>query len=839
MRIGCRPAIWLATLTLACAAAAQAADAPPEAARYRAAPEPLAAFVNAPLAPHLLLPSLDAAPRYAVRAQPYGVRTLAELGEPELRLAGFRFNPRTYARGREPWETTYYRALTLQAFPGGDERPVALPAGGPITSVAWSPDGSRLAVTRAGVDAGAGHGLWLVEAATARAHRVAGVEVNSVLGDPCHWLGDGSGLVCRTVARSGAPGAGVAEAPLPVVQESDGRPTPGRTYQDLLRSPADEALLDRHMTMQLVRVGVDGSVRPLGTPGLIDIALPSPDGRWVLVGRRHRPYSFQFPLEKFPHRISVLRIDDGRETVLADKPLENAVPISFDAVGPGRRAPGWRADAPATVYWVEAADGGDPGVEAKVRDEVHVLEAPFTGAPRRLAGLEFRVAGIWWGEGRALIQESWRKNRLRRWWAVPSAPGADADADAGADAGAAPRLLYAGSSQDRYGDPGQPLPGRDATGAARLVPAGGGAVWFAGDGGTPQGDRPFLARLDLDSGAHDIVWRAPENAYATAEAVLPGGEVLIRREDATTAPNYFLMPAAGGDARQVTRFADPYAGLPLARKRLLHYARADGLPLTATLYLPPDYAPGDGPLPTVLHAYPAEFKTRDAAAQVSGSPHRYPTYGFYDLPQLLAQRGYAVLFRASLPVIGEGDAEPNDSFVEQIVAGARAAIEEGVRQGVVDPQRVGVTGHSYGAFMTANLLAHSDLFKAGVALSGAYNRTLTPFGFQNEERTYWQAPEVYYGMSPFSYADRVRAPLLLVHGADDDNQGTFPVQSERFYAALKGNGVRTRLVMLPREAHRYDAGESLEHLLWEWDDWFGRYLRAGEAGGAGPAASAR
>src|SRR5690606_5247442 len=285
--------------------------------------------------------------------QPYGVRTLAELGEPELRLAGFRFNPRTHARGREPWRTTYYRALTLQAFPDGDEHPVALPAGGTITSVGWSPDGRWLAVTRAGVDAGTRHGLWLVEAATAHVRRVADVEINSVLGDPCHWLGDGSGLVCRAVAaRTDASAADEAEIPLPVVQESDGQATPGRTYQDLLRSPADEALLDRHMTMQLVRVGVDGSVHPLGTPGLIDLALPSPDGRWVLVGRRHRPYSFQFPLQNFPHRISVLRIEDGHETVLADKPLENAVPISFDAVGPGRRAPGWRADAPATVYWV-------------------------------------------------------------------------------------------------------------------------------------------------------------------------------------------------------------------------------------------------------------------------------------------------------------------------------------------------------------------------------------------------------------------------------------------------------------------------------------------------------
>ncbi|KAK0332602.1 hypothetical protein LTR94_024191, partial [Friedmanniomyces endolithicus] len=267
------------------------------------------------------------------------------------------------------------------------------------------------------------------------------------------------------------------------------------------------------------------------------------------------------------------------------------------------------------------------------------------------------------------------------------------------------------------------------------------------------------------------------------------------------------------------------ADQPLAQRQLLHYQRADGVSLTATLYLPPEYKASDGPLPTILHAYPAEFKSRDAAGQVKGSPNRYPEYGFYDLPPLLAQAGFAVLFDASLPVLGEGGAEPNDTFVEQIAAGAQAAIDEGVRLGVVDRNRVGVTGHSYGAFMTANLLAHTDLFKAGVALSGAYNRSLTPFGFQREERTYWQDPSLYFEMSPFSYADKIKEPLLLMHGAADDNQGTFPIQSERFYAALKGNGATTKLVFLPYEAHRYDARQSVNEVLWEWTDWFTRYLR--------------
>jgi len=393
--------------------------------------------------------------------------------------------------------------------------------------------------------------------------------------------------------------------------------------------------------------------------------------------------------------------------------------------------------------------------------------------------------------------------------------------------------LYAGSSQDRYHSPGKPVSQTDVHGKPALkFTRDGKGIYFFSPGATPDGDLPFVGVMPVGGGAEQIQWRSAPRMYADPIAILPDDQVLVRQESETISPNYFAAKLKGGSGapgalRQLTSFPSPYANMRLPSKKLLKYQRADGLELTATLWLPAGYDKSQGPLPTLMEAYPSEFKTRAAAGQVSGSPFRFPRIG-WGSPVFLAQTGYAVLENASIPIVGEGDAQPNDTYVEQLVAGAKAAIDAGAALGVVDVKRVAAMGHSYGAFMTANLLAHSDLFRAGIARSGAYNRTLTPFGFQAEQRTYWEAPDVYAKMSPFSYADKIKTPILLIHGEADDNQGTFPIQSERFYVALKGHGATVRLVFLPLEAHGYQAHESLSHMLWEMNRWLDTYVKPKE-----------
>ncbi len=807
MRVGIAGVVWVALAGWGSAAFAQGLT-------YQKPPAAIEELLDAPVTPAVLV-SPDKATLLVV--QPQTFPTIAEVAQPRYRLAGIRFNPATNGPSRE----VSIVGMSLQPVAGGAATPIAgLPAKLKASHAMWSPDSKHVAFvekTDASAVGGAGLQLWVVDVAAGSAHRVGAVKLNAVLGAPCAWMPDSAALLCRVVpaGRGAAPKA--SEVPAgPNVEENLGKVTPARTYEDLLKTPTDEAIFEYYATSQLAIVPLAGPMKTLPVKGLINEAEPSPDGRFALVGMEHRPFSYALPEENFPLKVEVVTLKTGAAKVLFDRPLEDNLPIAFDAVPAGPRDYEWRSDAPATLVWVEAGDGGDPKVKVDVRDKLVELSAPFEGKGETLLELPMRFRGVTWGnEHLALATEArWSDRKMAMVTFDPSAPGGKAT------------TLYEGSSQDRYHSPGRPVTTDNAQGEPVLrLTADGKGIYFLSPGATPKGDVPFVGVMTVGGGEEKIVWRSGlEKTYADPVALLGDGKVLVRQESETVSPNYFVGALDGGALKQVTDFPSPYAGIKLPTKQLLKYKRADGVELTATLWVPAGYDKNQGPLPTLMEAYPAEFKTRAAAGQVSGSPYRFPriTWGS---PVFFAQTGYAVLENAAIPIIGEGDAQPNDTYVEQLVAGAKAAIDYGASLGVVDPKRVAVMGHSYGAFMTANLLAHSNMFRAGIARSGAYNRTLTPYGFQAEERTYWQAPEVYYKMSPFSYADKIKTPILLIHGEADDNQGTFPIQSERFYVALKGQGATVRLVFLPLEAHGYEAHESLSHMLWEMSRWLDTYVK--------------
>jgi dipeptidyl aminopeptidase/acylaminoacyl peptidase len=751
-----------------------------------------------------------------------GLPTIAELAQPELRLAGLRFNPRTDGPSRGRFDTL----LELQALPNSKAVAVSgLPEHAKIRFADWSPDGRKISfVNISDAEKDAGLSLWIVDVETAQARRLPGIALNGIFGPPCQWLSDSQGLVCRTVPTDRGPAPVRSEVPTgPVIQENLGRVTPGATFEDLLKNPEDEQFFDYYATSQIAIVRLDGGSVLLGKAGVFVEATPSPDGKWVLLFERHHPYTYLLPFYAFPERISAVNLKSGTAKQFADKPLEDNIPNIHDAVAPGPRDYQWRSDAGASVLWVEAGDGGDPRKDAAVRDTLFLLDAPFDSAPRKLAELPVRYRSVAWGNDHlALVEERRWKDRKRVILAVArSAP-------------AAPVKLFEGSFEDRYHDPGEPL--EEYNSAGKLVvqtTADGKGIYFKGEGASPEGDKPFLSVMSVANGETKQLWRSTAPNFEVAAAVLDSGAgtVLLRRESQERSPNYFLQKIGASSAEQVTFFPNPYGTGQLPKKQVLHYKRADGVDLSANLYLPPGYKPGDGPLPTLMEAYPTEYKTKTAAGQVTGSPYQFAVL-YWGSPVPFATQGYAVLENATIPIIGEGNTEPNDTYVEQLVASAKAAIDEGVRLGVVDRNRVAVMGHSYGAFMTANLLAHSDLFKAGIARSGAYNRTLTPFGFQNEERTYWQAPEIYYKMSPFSFADKIKTPILLIHGEADNNSGTFPIQSERLFSALKGHGATVRFVLLPLESHGYQGQESVLHMFWEMNNWLNTYVKNPPAGAA-------
>ncbi|MCZ6688293.1 MAG: prolyl oligopeptidase family serine peptidase [Planctomycetota bacterium] len=776
---------------------------------YRVPPKSIADLIDAPPTPGV---SIGPHGKLMLIMHRPSLAPISEIAQPEFRLAGIRINPRTNARARR----SHFTKLSIKSISDRSEKNVSgLPPEARIQNVRWSPDGNRIAFTvaqRSGVE------LWTAEVRNGMARRLTKAVLNTVYGSAFQWSPDSQSIICRIIPSDRGSAPAKPDVPSgPTIRESSGRKAPARTYQDLLENAHDEDLFDHYLQSRVVRVSVDGKIKPMGSPGVITRALPSPDGRFILVETIHRPYSYLVPLSRFPRRIEVWSPDGKVMHLVADLPLREEIPIGRGAVATGPRSVDWRNDASATLYWVEAQDGGDPRKEADVRDRVYVLDAPFDGDPVELLSLGLRYSGMTWGsENLALAWEWWWKSRKIRTWIVnPSKPGSQLE------------VLFDRSFEDRYNDPGSPMLTETESGRSVLLTADGGKTLFLrGSGASPEGDRPFLDRLDLASRETVRLWRSEAPSYESVAEILDpvALKVLIRRESKTEPPNYFSRNLDSDRLDPITKFPHPAPQLRGVQKELIRYERADGVKLTATLYLPPNYTTADGPLPMLMWAYPREFKSAKSASQVRGSPHRFVRTSSHS-PLLWLVHGYAVLDAPSMPIIGEGDEEPNDTYVKQLVASAQAAVDEVVRRGVADPDRIAIGGHSYGAFMTANLLAHSDLYRAGIARSGAYNRTLTPFGFQAEERTFWEAPEVYFAMSPFMHAQKVNEPILMIHGEADNNSGTFPMQSKRFYNALKGHGAIARLVMLPHESHGYRARESVMHMAAEMSDWLDKYVK--------------
>lgn len=776
---------------------------------YRMPPKAIADLADAPPTPRV---SVSPTKDWMVISGRPSMPPIAELAQPELRIAGLRINPRTNG----PSRTRHSTSLTFRGISDLFEKKVTgLPEEARIGGANWSADGRRIAFT---ITRDKGIELWVADVESARARRLTPARLNAAYGSPFTWMPAGRRLICRLTPedRGAAPRPPTAPAG-PVIEQNIGRKAPARTYQDLLKDVHGERTFEYFATSVLFMVTLEGEMTRLAAPGIIGRASPSPDGKYVLTETVHRPFSYVVPAYRFPRRIDVRDAGGRLVKTIVDLPLQDDVPIGFSAVTRHPRSFGWRADAPATLYWVQALDDGDPKKEADLRDRVLVQAAPFDADPVTLVSLSLRFAGITWGNDRlALASERWWENRKTRTWIVnPSTPGSE------------PRILFDRSYEDRYGDPGRPMTKPTPSGRRVLLTADhGGSLFLSGSGSSPEGDRPFLDKLDLATKKTERLWRSEPPYYESIASMIDvdKGLLMTSRQSKTVQPNYFVRNLGTGDLRQITEFPNPTPQMDGVQKEMIRYQRADGVDLTATLYLPPGYTKDDGPLPMVMWAYPREFKSARAAGQVRGSPHRFVRVRGTS-PLVFLLHGYAVLDGPTMPIIGEGDAEPNDTYVEQLVSSAKAAIDEVVRRGVADRDRIAIGGHSYGAFMAANLLAHCDLFRAGIARSGAYNRTLTPFGFQAEQRTYWEAPEIYFAMSPFMHAEKVNEPILMIHGRADNNSGTFPIQSERYYRALRGHGATARLVMLPHESHGYRARESVMHVLWEMTTWLDKYVK--------------
>lgn len=778
--------------------------------RYQTPPQEMIDIVNAPVTPSVILSPLN--DKMAILNRPSNP-SIADLSRKELRIAGLRIDPETNG----PSRYSYYTGISFKDIKTLEESSVkGLPENMKATNVRWSPNGRYLSFLNTESN---GLSLWIVNTEDLQALKITKTNVNGVLrGGVYIWMSDSKAIIYSGFPSNRGNAPVQTAAPVgPVVQETMGGISAIRTYQDLLKSPYDEQLFSYFSNSQLYKYEIDGAQKPFGSDGIIISLSSSPDGNYVLVQKIQSPFSYLVPYYRFPFSVEIWNSDGSHLKTLAEIPLAESIPKGFDAVRKGPRNFTWRSDAPASVYWVEALDDGDPKKKVELRDRVYFLEAPFNQEAVTGPSTKYRYRGITWGNNEvAVLSEYWRKTRQSvTSFFDPDDPDKDL------------KKIYEYSSEDRYKNPGSFVTVLNSSGKSVLQFGNKGkTLYLFGQGASPEGNRPFLDEYSLKTNEVKRLWRSEAPYYESPYELidLKKNLLLTSRQSVSEPPNYFIRNFKTNKLSQITKFKHPYPQFKDITKEVVKYKRNDGVQLSFDLYLPAGYKKEDGPLPTFMWAYPREYKSASAAGQVSGSPYTFTRISASSA-LVMATQGYAILNNTSFPIIGEGDEEPNDNFVKQLVANAKAAIDKAAEMGVTDPKRVGVGGHSYGAFMTANLLAHSDLFAAGVARSGAYNRTLTPFGFQAEPRTYWEAPEIYYNMSPFMHADEIKTPLLLIHGIADNNSGTFPIQSERFYSALKGNGATARLVMLPNESHGYRAKESILHMLWETNTWLNTYVK--------------
>ncbi|PBJ13796.1 prolyl oligopeptidase family serine peptidase [Flavobacterium sp. ACN6] len=741
-------------------------------------------------------------------------KTLDDLNQDEVRLAGLRINPVTNISST----VTYINNLKLRKINAKEEIQVAgLPENPKITNILWSPNDKRILFSHT---ANSGVELWVIDITAAQATKLTTATVNANLGNPFSWFSDSETILVKMLPKNKQPLLdSKKDLPTgPIVSNTSGEKSQNRTYPDMLKNKNDEANFESSITSELYKVKLNGDAVLFKEAAMYAGERISPDGNYIMLTTIHKPFSYVVPLNRFPLKTTVYDVKGKEIKVVNEVPLNEIMPKGFMAVQKGKREMSWRNDKPATLCFVTALDEGNPANKVDFRDEVFLWDAPFDKDPSSLVKTPQRFDGITWGnENLAVLKDEWYDTRNTKTYLIdPSNPSQ------------LPKVITDRNSQDAYSDPGT-FETRKNEYNKYVLAIEKENLYRIGDGFTKEGQFPFIDEFDFKTLKTKRIYTS--SYKDKKEEILEiedfkSGKVLVQIQSKTEYPNYYFRNIKKQNSlTPITTFKNPFESIKDVSKEVIKYKRKDGLELSGTLYLPAGYDKAKKEkLPLLIWAYPAEYKDRNSASQTTQNSNEF-TFPYYGSFVYWVTKGYVVLDDAAFPIIGEGTTEPNDNFISQLVDNAAAAIDAVDALGYINRKKVAVGGHSYGAFMTANLLTHSNLFACGIARSGAYNRTLTPFGFQTEQRNYWEVPEVYNTMSPFMNADKMKTPLLLVHGEADNNPGTFTLQTERYFQALKGLGAPARMVILPKESHGYAAKENILHLLWEQDQFLEKYLK--------------
>ena len=778
---------------------------------YKVPPKEILELVDITLPPRILM---DEKKRYMVYLFRDNFKSIEQLSEPEIKLAGLRLNPKLYTKSR----INYYNNIKVVYMK--DNNPIpnqikGLPSKSQIANIKWSPDQTKLAMTNTSKD---GVELWYIDLKKGFAKKISKPVINSTLSNPIDWFQDGKHILAKFKIKN-SPEIIRNDEVIPQgprVSTNDGKKAQNRTYQDLLKNKIDEKNFEILIESELFKISLKGKAKLLLEKNHYNEINFSPNGDYFLVSIIQKPFSYIVPYYRFPMQYTIFSSKGEKITTLYNAPLIEDLPKGFMAVREGPRNFTWRLDKPETITFVTALDKGDPSITNEYRDEVFQIESPFNKNRTSILKTKNRCYKIdWCNDTLALGYDYWWNNRNTKVYKFnPS------------DNQMTSTIINDRNYQDKYSDPGRFLKKRNNYGESILV-INAQELYLIGEGFQADGQFPFLDKLNINTLKKVRAYKSTfkDKKETLTDYIIEEDKILSRIESPSEYPNYYFRTLANNKLEKITNFSNPFKSIMNVKKEIIKYQRADGLDLSATLYLPETYKSNkNNKLPMIMWAYPREFKDNTSASQITQNPNEF-TYPYWGSPIYWLTRGYAVLDDVSFPIVGEGDNEPNDLFREQLIDNAKAAIDKVNTLGYIDKEKIAIGGHSYGAFMVTNLVSHTEFFAAGIARSGAYNRTLTPFGFQSEERNYWEAPNVYYKMSPFMHADKVKTPILLIHGEEDNNSGTYPLQSERYFNALKGLGAEARLVMLPKESHGYRAKESILHMLWEQDSWLDKFVK--------------
>ena len=778
---------------------------------YQKPPPEILELVDITLPPRVLI---DENKNFMIYLYRNSYKSIDELSSPEIKLAGLRLNPNSNSRSR----TNYYNNIMISKMDQIDKSAKqikGLPKNPKLANIKWSPDQTKIAMTNTKEE---GVELWFIDLEKLTAKKLTGPKLNASLGDVITWYQDSKNILAKFKLKN-SPDIidGVDVVPTgPIISSNDGKKAQNRTYQDLLKNEVDEKNFETLARSVLSKVSLKGKTKLLAKKNLYHEIDFSPDGKFILISIIQKPFSYLVPYYRFPMKYAIYSSKGKELTVLHEVPLIEDLPKGFMAVRTGPRNFSWRSDRPSDLIFVEALDGGNPEKDIKYRDEIFEIGYPFKQNKVSLLKTINRFYRIdWCNDTLALGYDYWWNTRNTKTYVFSPS-----------NSNKKPKIIIDRNYQDRYNDPGSFVKRRNFYGKSILA-VNKNNFFLMGDGFRDNGQFPFIDQVNLNSLKKVRLYESSfkDKKEDLLDFEVDNNMILTRIESASEYPNYFFRDLKTDSLTKITDFENPFLSIMDVSKEVIEYKRSDGIDLSATLYLPKGYDINKKQkLPMIMWAYPREFKDNKSASQITQNKNEF-TFPYWGSPIYWLTRGYVVLDDVSFPIIGEGDTQPNDNFRKQLVDNASSAINRVYELGYIDKEKVAIGGHSYGAFMVANLLSHSKLFAAGIARSGAYNRTLTPFGFQSEERNYWEAPDTYYNMSPFMHAEKVKTPLLLIHGEEDNNSGTYPLQSERYFNALKGLGATTRLVMLPKESHSYRAKESIMHMLWEQDRWLEKYVK--------------